>query len=167
MKTLKFKKLHPDAVVPTRAYSNDAGLDLTAISVEFNNEYQFWEYDTGLAVEIEPGFVGLATARSSVSKTGLSLANGVGVIDSAYRGSVKARFYKEVLSGIKSREYVVGDRVVQLLIMPIALPTPVEVAWLTLALVPVVLIVIYLAPFKTVMWFFEKWNTKYARKSRS
>jgi dUTP pyrophosphatase len=127
MKELKFKKLHPNAVVPTRAYSNDAGLDLTAVSVEFNNEYQFWQYDTGLAVEIDPGFVGLAMARSSVSKTGLSLCNGAGVIDSAYRGPIKARFYKEVLSGIRSKEYPVGERVVQLLIVPIALPVPVEV----------------------------------------
>jgi len=133
MKTLKFKKLHPDAQIPRRAYSNDAGLDLAAISVRYDNEYGFWEYDTGLAVEIDPGFMGLIAARSSVSKTGLSLANGIGVIDSSYRGSLKSRFYKEVLPGIHSREYVPGDRVVQLLIVPIALPIPVEVEELSVS----------------------------------
>ena len=127
MKTLKFKKLHPDAVIPKRAHPDDAGLDLTAVSVEFNNEFQFWEYDTGLAVEIPPGYMGLAAPRSSVSKTGLSLCNGVGIVDSSYRGSLKSRFYKETLPGIRSKEYEVGDRVCQLIIVPIELPVPVEV----------------------------------------
>ena len=127
MKTLKFKKLHPDAVIPKRAHRDDAGLDLTAVSVEFNNEFQFWEYDTGLAVEIPPGYMGLAAPRSSVSKTGLSLCNGVGIVDSSYRGSLKSRFYKETLPGIRSKEYEVGDRVCQLIIVPIELPVPVEV----------------------------------------
>ena len=123
---IRFKKMHPDAVIPVRAHEDDAGLDLTAVSVEFSNVHQFFEYDTGIAVEIPPGYVGLAVSRSSVSKTGLSLCNGVGVIDSSYRGSIKARFYKEVLPGMRSTPYVVGDKVLQLLIVPIELPTPIE-----------------------------------------
>lgn len=131
MKELKFKKLHPNAVIPSRAHLDDAGLDLTAISVEHSIQYGYFEYDTGIAVEIPPGFVGLATARSSVSKTGLSLCNGIGVIDSSYRGPIKARFYREVLPGVDSFEYKVGDKVLQLLIVPIELPVPVEASELS------------------------------------
>ena len=126
MKELKFKKLHPDAVIPKRAHPDDAGLDLVAVSVEFNNEYGYYEYDTGLAVEIPPGFMGIAAPRSSVSKTGLSLCNGVGIVDSSYRGSLKSRFYKEVLPGIRSDIYGIGEKVCQLIIVPIELPTPIE-----------------------------------------
>jgi len=126
MSNLKFKKMHPKAQTPSRSYPHDAGLDLVAVTAEYNNEYGYYEYDTAIAVEIPPGHVGLLSARSSVSKTGLSLANGVGIIDSTYRGSIKARFYKETLAGIRSTPYVVGDKVVQLLIVPIRLPLMVE-----------------------------------------
>jgi dUTP pyrophosphatase len=126
MSNLKFKKTHPSAQTPTRAHPHDAGLDLVAISAEYNNEYGYYEYDTGIAVELPPGHMGLLTARSSVSKTGLSMCNGIGTIDSSYRGSIKVRFYKETLAGIRSTPYVVGDKVAQLIVVPIRLPLMVE-----------------------------------------
>jgi dUTP pyrophosphatase len=115
---IKFKKLHPEAIMPKRAHPGDAGLDLIAISVRFDNEYNFYEYDTGLAVEIELGFVGLFMPRSSVSKTGLHLCNGVGCVDSGYIGPLKARFYKNTLPGLRSKPYEVGERIGQLVIVP-------------------------------------------------
>ena len=74
------------------------------------------KYDTGIAVEIPPGYVGLVFPRSSVCKTGLSLANSVGVIDSDYRGSISLVFYKgaELIEA-----YSYGDRIGQLVIVPI------------------------------------------------
>ena len=80
---VKIKKLSPVAVVPSYAQMGDAGLDLTAVTVSDNANYI--EYGTGLAVQIPEGYVGLVFARSSISKTSLILANGVGVIDSGYR----------------------------------------------------------------------------------
>ena len=110
---IKFKKLNPNAVIPKRGTIGAAGFDLTAVSMEVSAT--MIKYDTGIAVEIPPGYVGLVFPRSSVCKTGLSLANSVGVIDSDYVGELSAVFY--LRSGC--RVYNVGDRIGQLLIVPI------------------------------------------------
>lgn len=114
---VKVKKLHPNAVIPKYAKLGDAGLDLTAIDMTVHPDHKFYEYDTGLAFEIPEGYVGYVFPRSSVSKTNLSLCNSVGVIDSSYRGSVKLRFNK--MEDSSDVEYLIGDRVGQLVIMPI------------------------------------------------
>lgn len=101
--------------------AGNAGYDLVATSREDTEMYV--EYGTGLAVEIPDGFVGLLFPRSSQSKYSMILANCVGVIDSSYRGEIKARF-KKVGEGA---EYNVGDRVVQLVIVPIVQPAWSEV----------------------------------------
>lgn len=117
--------MHENAVEPFRADDLSAGADLVAISKkevlvkENGEEILYVEFDTGIGVEIPPGFVGLLFARSSISKTRYMLANCVGVIDASYRGSIRARF-KVVGSG---EDYNVGERIAQLVIMPILLPT--------------------------------------------
>ena len=101
---VKISKLVPEAVIPSKANPTDAGLDLTAVSKTITDlgKTGFIEYGTGLY------------ARSSISKTGLILANSVGVIDSGYRGEIKLRF-----KWIKdTTDYNVGDKVAQLVIMP-------------------------------------------------
>jgi dUTP pyrophosphatase len=113
---LQFKKLNKDAVVPDYAHYGDAGLDLIATSVRKTDLY--WEYGTGLAVEMPVACVGLLFPRSSISKTTHCLRNSVGVIDSGYRGEIKVRM------SIPSRfdddeltlEYRVGDKVAQLIV---------------------------------------------------
>lgn len=114
---LKFKKLNENAVVPTKANLGDAGWDLTATTKEIVDTpgYGFVRYKFGIAVKVPDGHVGLLFPRSSVSKTGLFLANGVGVIDSGYTGELEARF-KYVP---KTNIYEVGERVVQLVILPL------------------------------------------------
>ena len=119
MLKVKVKRLHPDAVIPKYSKSGDAGLDLTAISINFDEMYI--SYDTGLAFEIPEGYVGLIYPRSSISNKDLSLANAVGVVDSGYRGSVSFRFKISNRYGVKFSDpklYEVGDRVGQLIIMP-------------------------------------------------
>lgn len=111
---IKFKKLNSNAVIPTQGTNGAAGFDLTSVSIE-KNETMF-KYDTGIAVEIPPGYVGLVFPRSSVCKTGLSLANSVGVIDSDFRGSISLVFYKNTQCIVP---YWPGDRIGQLVIMPI------------------------------------------------
>lgn len=113
---IKIKKLSQDAVIPTYANVSDAGLDLVAtwIKVEDHNNYGYFEYGTGLAIEIPEGYVGLLFPRSSISKTGMFLSNSVGVIDSGYRGEIMARF--KYISGTKS--YSIGDKIAQLIILP-------------------------------------------------
>lgn len=88
---VKIKKLHKDAVIPKYAKKGDAGLDLTAVSYEFD-KYGNVVYHTGLAFEIPEGYVGLVFPRSSICKKDLSLTNAVGVIDSSFRGEVTAKF---------------------------------------------------------------------------
>lgn len=111
---VKIKKLHKDAVIPKYGKPGDAGVDLTAISEEWNDDNSIVTYGTGLSVEIPEGHVGLLFPRSSVYKTTLSLANCVGVIDSGYRGEIMFKFrYLE-----EGMVYDVGDRVGQLIIMP-------------------------------------------------
>jgi dUTP pyrophosphatase len=116
MLPIKVKKLDPNAVIPNYAKPGDAGLDLTATSMQIidNPQYGYIEYGTGLAFEIPQGYVGLIYPRSSISNTGLLLSNSVGVVDSGYRGEVKFRF-KYVKN---TAHYGVGDRVGQLIIVP-------------------------------------------------
>lgn len=80
MLEVKIKKLIPESVIPTYAKPGDAGMDLTAVSMETKGKYI--EYGTGLSLEIPEGYVGLIFPRSSISKTVLGLSNAVGVIDS-------------------------------------------------------------------------------------
>ena len=111
---VKIKKLSKNSVLPTYSKDGDAGLDLTAISEEWNEDNSIVTYDTGLAIEIPKGHVGLLFPRSSIYKTSLDLTNAVGVIDSSYRGSIMLKF-RYVEEGMV---YDVGDRVGQLIILP-------------------------------------------------
>ena len=111
---VKIKKLHPDAVIPKYAKLGDAGMDLVAISEEWNDTNTMVTYDTGLSMEIPEGYVGLLFPRSSIVKTELELANSVGVIDSGYRGPIMFKFrYNQ-----EGMVYDVGDRIGQILILP-------------------------------------------------
>lgn len=111
---VKIKRLTPNSVIPTYAKEGDAGLDLTATS-KFVDESGNVVYGTGLAFEIPQGYVGLVFPRSSNAKKDLWLTNSVGVIDSGYRGEVTFK-YRPI--SFKEREYAVGERVGQLIIMP-------------------------------------------------
>jgi dUTP pyrophosphatase len=112
---VKIKKLHPNAVKPKYAKESDAGMDLVATQIISETPSQI-TYGTGLAIEIPDGMVGLVFPRSSIRNTGLTLSNSVGVIDAGYRGEILATFNK---NGVNPREfYNVGDRIVQIIIVP-------------------------------------------------
>ena len=111
---IRIKKLHQDAVIPQYAHFGDAAVDLVAVR-KWEDDYGNICYGTGLAMEIPENHVGLLFPRSSVSKTNLRLCNAVGVIDAGYRGEVMLKFHK--VGG--PREYKVGDRVGQLMLVPI------------------------------------------------
>lgn len=108
---VKIKRLTDKAILPTKAHATDAGYDLYASSCHY--EDGMLHYGTGIAVEIPAGYVGLVFPRSSIANTHLALSNSVGVIDSGYRGEIKAKFRKG-----GTRGYNVGDRIAQLIIMP-------------------------------------------------
>ena len=123
------KKLDSNAVVPTYGRHGDAGMDLTATSKWYDESGNVC-YGTQLAFEIPNGFVGLLFPRSSNTKKDLILGNSVGVIDSGYRGEVVLKF-KAIdtqylqdgkLTFLKRdfmKEYNIGDRIGQIVIMPV------------------------------------------------
>jgi dUTP pyrophosphatase len=118
---IKFKKLAPNAVTPTKAHPTDAGFDLTATSQRYD-EYGASVYGTGIAVEIPDGYVGLLFPRSSIAKRDLTVANAVGVIDAGYRGEILLKFKpaaKWNFSEHAGYYYRVGERIAQLIIMPL------------------------------------------------
>jgi len=122
---IQFKKLVPEAVKPKFGKPGDAGADLVATSVDFSrdNNNQI-VYGTGIAVEIPEGMVGLVFPRSSVRNYDLVMSNSVGVIDSGYRGEIMVTFN---LKNPWADIYKVGDRIAQLVIMPVPLAQYVEV----------------------------------------
>ena len=86
---IHFMKKHPKAILPSRAHPTDVGLDLTAIEI-----YQRLPssgailYRTGLIGLAPPGCYLELVSRSSISKTGWVLANGIGTIDPHYTGEL-------------------------------------------------------------------------------
>lgn len=119
---IKIKRLNENAVIPKYAHATDAGLDLVATSYEYKSDIQCHVYGTGIAVEIPQGYVGLVFPRSSNRKTESYLTNHVGVIDSGYRGEIMASFktrdFKDGEIQQLRKPYEIGDRIVQLIIIP-------------------------------------------------
>ena len=109
---IKFKKLNKRAEIPFYAKDGDAGMDLIATTLVRTGKFS--EYGTDLAVEIPRGYVGLLFPRSSISNTDHFLRNSVGVIDSGYRGEIKLRMS---IPALGEKEYIMGDKVGQLIIM--------------------------------------------------
>lgn len=122
MVKVKTKLLSPDAKLPTKAHEHDAGYDIYAASdsiKEMDQRGYFYIYKTGLSIEIPNGYVGYIFPRSSISKTTFSLANSVGIIDANFRGEILFKF-RDHASGFMPRlAYKKGDRIGQIIIMPI------------------------------------------------
>ena len=75
---------------------------------------------TGIAVAVPEGYVGIMAARSSMGvRHGVWMCNGIGVIDSDYRGELRVGLYNS-----REEDYVVepGDRIAQLMIVPVLCP---------------------------------------------
>lgn len=91
--SLLVKKLDERAILPKYAHDGDMGMDLTAISVEYDASLDMYIYHTGLAFETEKHLGALIFPRSSNRRTDAYLCNHVGVIDTAiYRGELTACF---------------------------------------------------------------------------
>ena len=122
MLDVKIMKLVEEAVIPQYSLEGDAGLDLTATFRSYD-EYGNIIYHTGIAIEIPKGYVGLLFPRSSISKKQQFLTNGVGVIDSNYRGEIMLKLKPTVqahnkVDSLFNEIYEIGDKVGQLIIIP-------------------------------------------------
>lgn len=117
-----------NATLPTRAHNEDAGLDLYSIEDTVIHPGQRALILTGVAIIIPKGHVGLICPRSGLAaKNGLTVLNAPGVIDSGYVGEIMVNLINH-----DGNPQVIqrGDRIAQLLTIPITTPTPVEV-WKT------------------------------------
>lgn len=115
-------KLDEGAKMPTRAHSTDAGYDIYARETQIIPARESAKFDTGVHIEIPVGYVGMLK-----SKSGLNVNHGItseGVIDAGYTGSITAKLYNN--SGYDYKVNA-GDKITQLVIMPILTPDLEEV----------------------------------------
>ena len=111
---IRFKKLSPSAVMPTKAHKSDAGFDLTSvedITIEPNYRHAI---DTGIAVEIPMGHFGMVLGRSG-NTCRKGCGGQTGIIDTGYYDAIKVMAFNTTDEQIKINK---GDRVGQLLIVP-------------------------------------------------
>ena len=118
---VKFKRLHKDAVIPSKKIKDDFCFDLTAVTEE-EIAPNVWRYGFGFALQVDDDIHSITTRnlfsfgfsvrpRSSVWKTGMILSNCIGTIDEGYTGEISAVFY-HVMPNME--RYHVGDRIAQL-----------------------------------------------------
>lgn len=90
---IKFKKIIPEAVIPTKAHASDTGFDIICVGQpEFNKVEGYIQYRTGIKVQLPKGYGLQVRPRSSISKYDLMLANSLGTIDEGYTGEIFIRF---------------------------------------------------------------------------
>jgi dUTP pyrophosphatase len=124
--SLRVRRLHPAAVLPTRAYAGDAGLDLHALDGATLGPGERASISTGIAVEIPDGHAGLVLPRSGLAaRHGIALVNAPGLIDAGYRGEIRVL----LLNTDRDATYEIapGDRIAQLLLIRHETPMLIEV----------------------------------------
>lgn len=144
MTKVEFIRMASNAVIPSKAHPTDAGFDMVATSKMVTEDYV--EYGTDIAIKLPEGHCALLFPRSSISKQDLLLCNSVGLIDENYTGEIKFRFkhprkyqyytFKKFLGFITDilanpityKDYEVGDKIGQIVILPIPSVEFVEVS---------------------------------------
>ena len=125
MEELRFTRLNEAATLPTRAHDSDAGLDLYAAEGARISPGGRVSVGTGLAVAVPEGLAGLVLPRSGLAlKHGVTLVNSPGLIDPGYRGEVRVVLLNT--DGTAEFKIAAGDRVAQLILVPIAHARPNE-----------------------------------------
>lgn len=110
-------KLDSWGIMPTRAHDTDAGLDLYAPEDKTLWQYSSVTFDTGVHVQLPPDTAGMIK-----SKSGLNVNHGItseGVVDVGYTGSIVVKLYNHGRDAYTVRA---GDRISQLVIVPIIIP---------------------------------------------
>lgn len=124
MDRLRVETTSRTARPPIRATSASAGLDLSLPADVTIRNRTITVVELPYKVAIPDGYVGLLALRSSLGARGITIPNSVGVIDSDYRGTLKL-----TLSLLHDSGPIIlraGERVAQLVLLPVALPVPVE-----------------------------------------
>ncbi len=123
---MRFQRLSPSAVVPSRAHPGDAGLDLCALNAVEIAPGQRVKVATGIAIELPAGHAGLIVPRSGLAaKHGLSIVNAPGLIDEGYRGELQVLLLNTDQEAPIS--IAAGERIAQLVVVAVSTPQLVEV----------------------------------------
>jgi dUTP pyrophosphatase len=121
------RRVRANALLPERAYADDAGLDLAACArVELRPGARA-VVPTGLAVAIPPGYAGFVQPRSGLAaRHGIAVVNSPGLIDAGYRGEIQV----VLLNTDRGRSFTAeaGERIAQLVVVPVPAVEIVEVA---------------------------------------
>jgi len=115
---LPIQRLHQEAVMPARAYTGDAGLDLAACQQFVLGPGERTTVPTGLAVAIPAGYAGLVLPRSGLAaRHGITIVNAPGLVDSGYRGEL----FVVLLNTDRSQSFTVeqGMRIAQLVLVAV------------------------------------------------
>lgn len=119
---MKYKKLHADAIAPTRGSEFAAGLDLSANESVFIGPGGRVKISTGIGVSVGDGNVGFVWPRSKLAnKFGIQVLGGV--IDADYTGEIMVILLN---SGSATFEVRKGDRIAQLVVQACDITTPIE-----------------------------------------
>ena len=124
--TLRFKRVHPDAVLPSYAHPSDAGMDVRSVEDLTLAPGKRALVHTGLVMLLPPSYEAQVRPRSGLAlKNGVTVLNSPGTIDSGYRGEVGV-----ILINLGDVDFTVrkGDKVAQLVIAPVTQPDVVEVS---------------------------------------
>jgi len=122
--TLKFRRIHPDAVLPAYAHPSDAGMDVRSVDELVIPPGKRALVHTGLVMLLPPLYEAQVRPRSGLAlKFGVTVLNTPGTIDSGYRGEVGV-----ILANFGDEPFAVhkGDKVAQLVIAPVTQPEVVE-----------------------------------------
>jgi dUTP pyrophosphatase len=124
--TLRVRRLHPSARLPTRAHEGDAGLDLYALEPAELAPGERASLRTGIAVEIPAGQAGLVLPRSGLAaRHGVALVNAPGLIDAGYRGEISVLLLNT--DRLAAFTVAAGDRIAQLVLVRVETPEVAEV----------------------------------------
>jgi len=118
--TLQFKRIHPDAVLPSYAHPSDAGMDVRSVADLTIAPGERALVPTGLVMILPPLYEAQVRPRSGLAlKSGVTVLNAPGTIDSGYRGEVGV-----ILINLGSADFKVnkGDKIAQIVVAPVTQP---------------------------------------------
>lgn len=122
--TLKFKLIHPDAILPEYAHPGDAGMDVRSVDDLTIKPGERALVHTGLVMMLPAGYEAQVRPRSGLAlKKGVTVLNTPGTIDEGYRGEVGV-----ILANFGSEDFVVskGDKIAQIVVAPVTIAQIVE-----------------------------------------
>lgn len=123
--TVKVKRLDDGIPTPKYAKAGDAGMDLRVTETVTVNPHETVLVGTGVAMAIPDGFFGDVRPRSgTATKRGITVANTPGTIDGSFRGEIKLALHN---IGTRPQTIERGERVAQILFLPVATATLVTV----------------------------------------